>query len=81
MPSQLRIAFLVATYHVMARGDRREAIVRDGKDRRTFLRTLAECCEKSGWNLYALVPMTNHDHWVLQIVEAFMDHVRLTPRA
>ncbi len=27
-------------YHVMARGDRREAIVRDDEDRKTFIRTL-----------------------------------------
>ena len=31
-----------ARYPVMARGDRREAIVRDDGDRRTFVRTLGE---------------------------------------
>ena len=35
-----------------------------------FLRTLGECCEKSGWSLYAWVLMTNHYHWVLQTPEA-----------
>jgi len=29
-------------YHVMARGDRREAIAKDDEDRRTFLQTLGE---------------------------------------
>jgi len=40
MPRQVRIEFEVAKYHVMGRGDRREAIVRDDKDRKPFLRTL-----------------------------------------
>ena len=37
MPRQVRIEFAGAMYHVMARGDRREAIVRDEEDRGTFL--------------------------------------------
>jgi hypothetical protein len=40
MPRPVRIEFEVAMYHVMGRGDRREAIVRDDEDRKSFLRTL-----------------------------------------
>jgi hypothetical protein len=36
MPRQVRIEFEGAMYHVMARGDRREAIVEDDEDRKTF---------------------------------------------
>ena len=42
-------------YHVIALADRREPIVQDGEDRRTFLRTLGEAsgvsgkAKKSGW--------------------------------
>ena len=54
----------------MARGDRREAIFEDDDDRSMFLQTLAECCERSGWRLYAWVLMSNHYHWVLQTPEA-----------
>jgi len=32
----------------MARGNRRELIVRDDEDRRTFVRTLGEGCERAG---------------------------------
>ena len=42
MPRQVRIEFEGAMDHVMARGDRREAIVSDDGDRRTFVRTLGE---------------------------------------
>ena len=53
MARQPRIEFPGAFYHVMCRGDRCEAIFEDDEDRRTFLRTLTECCEKSGWRIYA----------------------------
>jgi hypothetical protein len=42
MPRQARIEFEGAMDQVMARGDRREAIVHDDGDRRTFVRTLGE---------------------------------------
>ena len=42
MPRQVRIEFAGAMYHVMTRGDRREAIVQDDEDRGAFLRTLGE---------------------------------------
>ncbi len=39
MPRHVRIEFSGAMYHVMARGNRRAAIVQDDQDRVTFLRT------------------------------------------
>jgi len=42
MPRQVRIEFEGTMDHVMARGDRRVAIMRDDGDRRTFVRTLGE---------------------------------------
>lgn len=53
-------------YHVMARGDRREAIVRDDGDRFTFLRTLGEACRRTGFRVHAYVLMTNHYHLLLE---------------
>jgi len=49
MARQVRIEFPGAIYHVMARGDRRELIVRDDEDRQTFVRTLGEGCERAGF--------------------------------
>ena len=49
MPRPLRIEYEGARYHVMSRGDRREDIVSDDKDRHQFLRALGEACQKTGW--------------------------------
>ena len=49
MPRPLRIQYSGAIYHLMNRGDRREPIFRDDQDRRSFLATLGEACEKTGW--------------------------------
>ena len=42
MARKLRIQYVGAVYHVMNRGDRREAIFHDDADRRRFVETLAE---------------------------------------
>ena len=42
MPRQVRIEFPGAVYHAMARGDRREEIVRDDGDREAFVSLLGE---------------------------------------
>lgn len=66
MPRQVRIEFEGAFYHVMARGDRREAIVEDDEDRKMFLRTLGEAAEKTGFRIHAYVLMSNHYHLLLE---------------
>jgi len=55
-----------AIYHVMSRGDRQEAIFLDDEDRRRFLKTLGEACEKAGWEVHAYCLMGNHFHLVLE---------------
>ncbi len=57
MPRQVSIEFAGAMYHVMARGNRRKPIVQDDQDRVTFLRTLAEACERTGFRVHAYVLM------------------------
>jgi hypothetical protein len=47
MARKLRVQYPGAIYHVMNRGDRREAIFNDDNDRRLFLSTLGEACEKT----------------------------------
>ena len=44
----------------MNRGDRREPIFRDDIERRSFLSTLGEACDKTGWQLHAWCLMDNH---------------------
>ena len=66
MPRPLRIQYPGAIYHLMNRGDRREAIFHDDQDRRLFLTTLGETCEKTGWQLHAWCLMGNHFHLVAE---------------
>jgi REP element-mobilizing transposase RayT len=62
MPRKLRVEFPGAIYHVMSRGDRREDILRDDVDRQDFLKTLAETCQKTGFEVHAYCLMGNHFH-------------------
>jgi putative transposase len=52
MARKLRIQYPWAIYHVMNRGDRREAIFGDDEDRERLLQTLAEACRKTGWQVH-----------------------------
>ena len=66
MARKPRVEYEGAIYHVMSRGDRREAIFRDDTDRRQFLRSLGEACGRTGWRVHAYVLMSNHYHLLLE---------------
>jgi putative transposase len=66
MSRPLRIQYAGARYHVMSRGDRREAIFHDDADRLEFVRTLGQACLKTGWQVHAYCLMSNHFHLVLE---------------
>jgi REP element-mobilizing transposase RayT len=53
MARKLRVQYPGAIYHLMNRGDRREAIFEDDQDRERFLETLGEACDKTGWQVHA----------------------------
>ena len=55
MPRKVRIQCEGAVYHVMCRGDRREAIFADNGDREMFLATLAQMCGRSGMRVHSYV--------------------------
>lgn len=69
MPRKLRLQYPGAMYHVMSRGDRRERIFLDDVDRHDFVKTLAEGCQKTGWQVHAYCLMSNHYHVVLETPE------------
>jgi putative transposase len=70
MARRLRIEYPGAIYHVMSRGDRREAIFKDDADRERFLSTLGETCAKTSWQVHAYCLMSNHFHLVLETPQA-----------
>src|SRR3974390_2706222 len=55
-----------AIYHVMNRGDHREAIFKNDSDRHRFLNTFSQACEKTGWQGPPYCLMPNHFHLVLE---------------
>ena len=70
MARKLRLEFPEAIYHVLNRGDRREAIFRNDQDRQQFLTTLGEACAKTGWPVQAYCLMDNHFHLVVRTPQA-----------
>jgi REP element-mobilizing transposase RayT len=66
VPRPLRIQYAGARYHLMSRGDQREAIFLDDKDRQQFLITLGQTCGKTGWQVHAYCLMSNHFHLVVE---------------
>ena len=66
MARKLRIEYPGAVYHLMNRGDRREAVFKDDQDCEGFLQTLAQTCEKSLWQVHAYCLMRTHFHLVLE---------------
>ncbi len=70
MARKLRVEYPDAIYHLMNRGDHREAIFKDDADRQRFVETLAEACAKTGWQVHAYVLMPNHFHLVVETPQA-----------
>ena len=66
MPRRLRIQYPGAIYHVMARGNGRQDLVRDDDDRDRLQQELGRATVRCGWAVYAFVMMTNHLHVVLK---------------
>jgi putative transposase len=55
---------------MMARGNRREKIVRDDTDRKNYEMLWYEAVKMTGWKVYAWILMDNHYHAIIQTPEA-----------
>jgi len=69
MARKLRIEYPGAVYHVMSRGNQGGLIFQGDRDRKLFLGTVAEGCEKTGWRIHAYVLMPNHYHLLVETPE------------
>ncbi len=69
MARPLRIEFAGALCHLTARGDRREGIYEDEKDRERFLGILGKVVERWRWLCYGYCLMDNHYHLVVETPE------------
>ena len=69
MARQLRLEFEGALYHVTARGNARQAIYKDDRDRARFVGLLAREVAQQHWRCYAYCLMDNHYHLLLETPE------------
>jgi REP element-mobilizing transposase RayT len=70
MARPLRIEFDGALYHVMARGNARQAIFKDDEDRAAFIDNLGRVCERYSWRIWAWCLMENHFHLLVETIKA-----------
>ena len=53
----------------MSRGDAKQCIFVDDRDRKFFLHLLGECVTRFEWILYAYALMPNHFHLLVELTE------------
>ncbi|HDY83266.1 MAG TPA: transposase [Halieaceae bacterium] len=70
MTRPLRIEFDGALYHVTSRGDRKEAIYDDTRDREQFLQILGDVIDNYNWICPAYCLMGNHYHLLIETPDA-----------
>lgn len=70
MPRKPRAEFRGAYYHVIARGNHREAIFHDDLDRHRYLARLEQYRARYDFRIHAYALMTNHVHLLLRTAEA-----------
>ena len=63
---QLRIEYKGAFYHVTSRGNQREQIFWDDRDREELKKILQKTKERYGYILHAYVFMDNHYHFLIE---------------
>ena len=61
-----RIEFPGAVYHVTSRGNARQDIVADDRDRSQWVTFLAQVVDRYGWLCHAYCLMDNHDHLLIE---------------
>jgi REP-associated tyrosine transposase len=67
MARPLRLQYPGALLHVISRGDAKQCIFVDDRDRAFFLDLLGECVTRFDWILYAYALMPNHFHLLVQL--------------
>ncbi|MBM4146541.1 MAG: transposase [Nitrospira sp.] len=69
MPRTARVAPNEYVYHILTRGNNRQAVFKDNQDYKKYIEILQRYKEKYKFNLYHYVLMMNHVHLVLETTE------------
>ena len=67
MARPLRLQYPGALFHVIARGNAKQCIFVDDRDRNLFLDLLGEAVRRFGWIAFAYALMPNHFHLLIQL--------------
>src|SRR5581483_4509136 len=67
MTRPLRLEYPGALFHVLSRGNAKQDIFLDDRDRRRFLDLLGQCVTRFEWIAYAYALMPNHFHLAIQL--------------
>lgn len=70
MPRPPRVSVPHGVYHVTSRGNRRQPVFVDGRDREFFLGMLAITCARRRWSCRGYCLMPNHYHLVVETPDA-----------
>jgi len=70
MTRPLRLEYEGALYHITSRGNTRESIFLDDKDRARFLVVLSDAVKRYGWICHAYCLMSNHYHLLIETPDA-----------
>jgi REP element-mobilizing transposase RayT len=66
MPRKPRVEYSGAFYHVITRGNQRQNLFHDNKDREFYLDRLEQYRKRYGFTIYAYVLMSNHVHLLIE---------------
>lgn len=81
MARQLRIQFSGAVYHITCRGNARQNIYKDNKDRKEFLEILQESQRIYSIKIFSYVLMSNHYHLLIETpkgnISDYMRHLNI----
>ena len=75
MARKPRVEFEGAFYHVIVRGNQRQKIFADERDRVTYLARIEHYRERYGFSLYAFVLMPNHVHLLIETKKVFLSKI------
>jgi len=66
MARPLRIEYPGAVYHVISRGNNKQSVFRNDRDRERYLEKLSDYCQEKGVNLCCYCLLSNHVHLLLE---------------
>ena len=75
MPRKQRIHYDGALYHVMARGNNGDNILKNDEDKRNYIELIQRYKERYGFKLYAYCIMDNHIHMLVEVKETPLNKI------